>query len=155
MKLLLTVLAAAMVTGCKVDVKTDLPSLPLKGTWRLVSATLVENNTPTTTDYTTGKKFIKIINDTHFSFLLHDLNKGADSTALYSSGGGSYTLKDSTYTEHLEFCSDRAWEQHDFTFTITIHNDTLVQKGIEKIEGTNINRMNIETYVREKPANDR
>jgi hypothetical protein len=150
MKLWFTILAVAMIAGCKVDVKTDMTSLPLKGTWRLVSATLVENNTPTTTDYTTGKKFIKIINDTHFAFLLHDLNKGGDSTALYSSGGGSYTINDSTYTEHLEFCSDRAWEQHDFTFTVTIHNDTLVQKGIEKIEGTNINRLNTETYVREK-----
>lgn len=151
MKILFPAIVAALViTSCKVDIKTGSGSIPLKGTWRLVTATLVENNNSTTTDYTTGKKFIKIINDTHFSFILHDLNKGADSTALFSAGAGTYTLKDSTYTESLEFCSDRAWEQHNFTFTVRIHNDTLVQKGIEKIEGTNIDRLNIETYVKEK-----
>lgn len=151
MKILLSIVAAALViVSCTVDINTNAGPVPLKGTWRLLNATLIENNNSTTTDYTKGRKFIKIINDTHFAFLHHDLNKGADSPAVFSAGGGSYKLKDSTYTESLEFCTDRAWEAHDFTFTVTIRNDTLVQKGIEKIEGTNVNRFNIETYVREK-----
>lgn len=152
MKLFTTLIAAIiLITACRLDVNTydGAPPVEVQGTWRLVTATIVQNDTATTTDYTKDKKFIKIINDTHFAFLLHDLNKGADSTALFTAGGGSYTVKDSTYTEKLEFCTDRSWENHDFTFTVTIRNDTLVQKGIEKIEGTNINRLNIETYVRE------
>jgi hypothetical protein len=122
----------------------------IKGTWKLLSGTIVENSKSTITDYTQKKSFIKILNDSHFAFLLHDLNKGKDSTAVYSSGGGTYTLKDATYIEHLEYCSDRTWEGNDFSFKIEIKGDTLIQSGIEKIEGTNINRMNIEKYIRIK-----
>jgi hypothetical protein len=124
-------------------------SSPIAGTWRLLSGTVIEKKDTTITDYTKDKEFIKIINDSHFSFLGHDLNKGKDSaTAFFTAGGGTYTLKDSAYTEHLEYCNDRQWEHNDFSFTITIHNDTLVQQGIEKVEGTGINRVNIEKYVR-------
>jgi hypothetical protein len=127
------------------------PSLPIIGTWRLLSGTLIEKGVTTVTDYTGNKQFIKIINDTHFAFMSHDLNKGKDSaTALFSAGGGKYSIKDSTYTEHLEYCSDRQWENNDFQFIVTIKNDTLIQQGVEKVEGTNINRLNIEKYVRMK-----
>lgn len=124
--------------------------LPIQGTWKLVSGTTIEKTDTTVTDYTTGKSFIKVINETHFAFQGHDLNKGKDSTAFYSSGGGKYELKDSAYTEHLEYCSDRQWEGNDFNFTIAIHNDTLVQQGIEKIDSIGVNRINIEKYVRMK-----
>jgi hypothetical protein len=83
--------------------------------------------------------------------LNHDLNKGKDTaTAAFVAGGGHYTLKDSLYTEHLEYCNDRQWEGNDFAFTITIKNDTLVQRGIEKVESAGVNRLNIERYVRIK-----
>jgi hypothetical protein len=148
---LIALLAIVFLFACNLSVDTRDPALPIKGTWQLFSATLVENGDSTTTDYTKDKKFIKIINDSHFSFTSHDLNKGKDSaTAAFSAGAGSYTLKDSLYTESLEFCSAREWEGHDFSFVVTIKNDTLVQSGIEKIEGTNVNRLNIEKYVRVK-----
>ena len=128
--------------------QTSNDPLPITGTWQLLTGTLIENGDTSITDYTKYKKFIKIINDSHFAFLNHDLNKGKDSLASFSAGGGSYTLSGNTYTEHLEFCSDRAWEQNDFSFTVTIHNDTLIQQGVEKVEGTSINRLNIEKYTR-------
>ncbi len=81
--------------------------------------------------------------------LQHDLNKGKDS-AVFVAGGGSYSLKDSMYTEHLEYCSARDWEDNDFTFTIAITEDTLVQSGIEKVESAGVNRLNIERYIRVK-----
>lgn len=124
--------------------------LPITGTWKLISGTLVEKGDTTVTWYTKNVSFIKIINDTHFAFLSHDLNKGKGSSAMYSSGGGSYSLKDNQYTEHLEYCSDRQWEGNDFSFTITIHNDTLIQKGIEKVADAGVDRLNIEKYVRYK-----
>ena len=125
-------------------------AIPIQGTWKLLTGTLIEKGDTTVTDYTKGQEFIKIINDTHFAFLSHDLNKGKDSTASYSSGGGDYTLKDSSYTEHLVYCSDRQWEGNSFQFTITINNDTLTQQGVEKVDSIGVNRLNIEKYIRVK-----
>src|SRR6478609_6975679 len=89
--------------------RAESKSSPLVGTWQLVSGTIIEKGDTTVTDYTKDRSFIKIINDTHFAFLMHDVNTG-DSSAVYGSGGGKYDLSDSTYTEHLEYCSDREWE---------------------------------------------
>ncbi len=97
--------------------------LPIVGTWQLISGTLIEKGDTVVTDYTKNISFIKIINETHFAFLQHDLKKGADSTAVFASGGGTYSLNDSLYTERLAYCSDRAWEGTDFNFTITLIND--------------------------------
>ncbi len=126
------------------------PAMPLAGTLILIKGTLIEKGDTSITDYTKNMSFIKIINNTHFAFLQHDLSKGKDSPAVYVSGGGSYSLKDSLYTEHLEYCSAREWEGNDFAFTITIMNDTLTQSGIEKVDSAGINRLNIEKYVRIK-----
>jgi hypothetical protein len=144
-------LICAVIVSC--GVKNEQPTqsdMPLVGTWKLISGTLIEKGDTTITYYTTGISFIKIINDTHFAFLQHDLNKGKDSSAVFVSGGGRYSLADSLYTEHLEYCSDRQWEGNDFKFTISIKNDTLIQSGIEKVESAGINRLNIEKYTRVK-----
>ena len=123
---------------------------PMEGTWKLLTGTLIEKGDTVVTDYTKGKSFIKIINDDHFAFLTHDLSKGKNADSMFVAGGGAYSLNDSTYTEHLEYCNDRQWEGHDFPFTVTISNDTLIQKGIEKIDSIGVNRLNIEKYVRLK-----
>lgn len=128
--------------------ETKSTKIPLEGTWKLLSGTLIEKGDTTVTDYTQGKEFIKIINDNHFAFLSHDLSKGKNADSLFSAGGGPYTLNDSSYTEHLAYCNDRQWEGNDFSFTVSIHNDTLIQKGVEKIDSLGVNRMNIEKYVR-------
>jgi len=123
----------------------------IQGTWKLIEGITIEKGDSVITDYTKDKSFIKILNATHFAFIGHDLNKGKDAAAaFFSSGGGSYELNDSNYTEHLEYCNAREWENNDFHFTISIHNDTLVQQGIEKIDSIGVNRINIEKYVRLK-----
>src|SRR5690349_13173765 len=66
----------------------------LRGTWRLLNGTLIEKGDTTVTDYTKNVSFIKIINDSHFSFLQHDLTKGKDSGAVFVAGGGRYSLTD-------------------------------------------------------------
>ncbi len=124
--------------------------IPLTGTWKLLTGTLIEKGDTVVTDYTTDRSFIKIINDTHFAFLQHDLNKGQDSTAVFVAGGGTYTLAGRQYTENLEYCSARNWEGNDFSFTVSVSADTLVQSGVEKIESEGIDRLNIEKYVRVK-----
>ncbi|MEO6315892.1 MAG: hypothetical protein ABIU63_17875 [Chitinophagaceae bacterium] len=143
-----------LLTACNTKTSTEnsqQPAPAIVGTWQLISGTTIEKNDTVTTDYTQQQSFIKIINDTHFAFLKHDLNKGKDTaTAAFTSGGGRYALTDSVYTEHLEYCSDRAWEGNDFSFAVTIRNDTLIQQGVEKVESAGVNRINIEKYVRVK-----
>jgi hypothetical protein len=147
------IVAVVLAASCNSSVEnsqTKSNKIPLEGTWKLLTGTLIENSDTTVTDYTRGKEFIKIINDNHFAFLSHDLSKGKNADSLFSAGGGPYRLNDSSYTEHLAYCNDRQWEGNDFTFIVSINNDTLTQKGVERIDSLGVNRMNIERYVRVK-----
>jgi hypothetical protein len=139
-----------LAIGCTATIKQEPESFPIVGTWKLIRGTLIEKGDTVVTDYTKDRSFIKMINATHFSFITHDLHHGKDSAASFGAGAGRYSLKGDQYTEQLEYCNAREWEGHDFSFTVTIHNDTLVQRGIEKIESAGIDRLNIEEYVRLK-----
>lgn len=131
------------------SVSRSAPS-PIVGTWQLLQATLIEKGDTTVTNSSSNTSFIKIINETHFAFLQHDLKKGKDAAVLFVAGGGRYSLKDSLYTEQLEYCSAREWEGHDFPFTITLNADTLTQFGREVVAEAGVDRINIEKYVRVK-----
>lgn len=149
--LIIIIAIPVLVVSCKEKTQTTTrtpTTKPIIGTWKLLTGTLIEKADTTITDYTKDKSFIKVINDTHFAFLQHGITKGVDSS--FSAGGGTYTLKGDSYTEHLEYCSAREWEGHDFTFTITINGDTLIQSGVEKTEAEGINRINTEKYIRYK-----
>lgn len=124
-----------------------LDSNPLIGTWEMISAVTIKNDS-TFSNFNANQRMIKIINKTHFAFFRHDLNQGQDSTAVFVSGGGAYSLKNNQYQEHLEYCNYREWENNNFEFTIEIKNDTLIQSGIEKIEDINIEHKIIEKYIR-------
>jgi hypothetical protein len=124
-------------------------SIQLEGTWRLISGTTISNGVTEVTDYTKDMRMIKIINDSHFAFLKHNVNAPKDSSNHFDAGGGSYTLEKDQYTEHLDYYADRNWEGKTFKFTVSIQNDTLIQRGVEKVEGAGIDREIIEKYVRE------
>jgi hypothetical protein len=146
------VLIVIVLISCdaKKEQNQQQPTALVSGTWRLIKGILIEKSDTTVTDYTKNVSFIKVINGSHFAFLQHDLEKGKGATPVYVSGGGSYSLKDSLYTEHLEYCSDRAWEGNDFSFVVEVKNDTLVQRGVEKVENAGVDRINIEKYVKVK-----
>ena len=146
-KLLLIAFPTIVISCSQQEKKEEAKTLALQGTWKLITATLVEKGDTTITDYTKDRSFIKIINDSHFSFLHHSLRKD---TTDFSAGGGRYEISGNSYTEHLEYCSAKEWEGHDFNFTMTLNGDTLTQQGVEKIEAQGIDRMNIEKYVRVK-----
>jgi hypothetical protein len=141
-------LMIALLVSCNAGTKKDINRLPINGTWQLISGTTITGKDSTVTDYTKGQRMIKIINDDHFAFLKHDLNAPADSSNNFDAGGGSYTLAGDAYTEHLDYYKDRNWEGKAFNFTVSIQNDTLIQKGIEKVEKAGIDREIIEKYVR-------
>ena len=145
---ILLILIIVLTVSCQNDKPQD--ELPLVGTWELIGATTIEKDTSFST-FDPKIKMIKIINPTHFAFLSHDLNMGKDTaTAKFTSGGGSYTLKDSVYTEHLEYFIARAWENNKFEFVVNIVNDTLIQKGVEKVEKLGVDHIIIEKYKRVK-----
>ena len=50
----------------------------------------------------------------------------------------------------LDYFIDRAWENNKFEFVVTISNDTLIQKGIEKVEGLGVDHIIVEKYKRIK-----
>ncbi len=132
--------------SCKNETKQNVSSI--FGTWQLIAATSTESG-KTTSTFDSTHTMIKIINDTHFAFLNHSKNKDT-TAAAFDAGGGTYTLQDSDYTEHLDFYKDKNWENNSFHFTIKISNDTLVQKGIEKNEKAGVNHIIMETYKRVK-----
>ena len=137
-----------LFVACNSEKKQN--QLPLIGTWELISATSTEKNSTVST-FNPKVKMIKIINPTHFAFLSHDLNLGKDTaTAAYIAGGGTYTLVDSVYVEHLDYFIDRNWENNKFEFVVKIQNDTLIQKGIEKVEKLGVDHIIVEKYKRVK-----
>lgn len=139
-----------MVTAssCANNKKQNTP--PIIGTWQLVAATSTEKG-QTISTFNAKQKMIKIINQTHFAFLNHDVDNGKDSAnSAYSAGGGVYTLADSIYTEHLEYFNNRQWENNTFQFVIEITGDTLIQRGIEKVDKLGVDHMIIEKYIRIK-----
>ena len=95
-KLFISILFLVFMTSCKETTEKTPPTTnSIQGTWKLLTGTLIEKGDTTITDYTKDLSFIKIINDSHFSFLQHDTRK--DSTN-FSAGGGRYELKENTYT---------------------------------------------------------
>lgn len=143
----LSLLIPFLFFSCKSEQSSHLP---IEGTWELISATSTEGDSTFST-FDATRTMIKILNPTHFAFFNHAVNARQDSTAApFSAGGGTYTLADSTYTEHLDYFVDPAWENHTFEFVVTIDQDTLMQKGVEKVEELGINRIIVEKYKRVK-----
>jgi len=124
-------------------------SLNLEGSWQLISATTIEKGKTQVTNYDGDVKMIKIINGSHFAFLRHSSNP--KDTTNFDAGGGSYTLSNDDYTEHLDFYKDKKWEGKTFNFKIALDKDTLIQKGVEKVVEANIDRVIIEKYLKIKP----
>lgn len=120
----------------------------LSGTYRLLNSWQIKNGDTLNTTPPANMETIKLFNDHHFAFFSHDLSKGKDSAASFGAGSGTYLLSGNEYKEHLQFCSYREWENRDFTFNLEIKQDTLIQKGIEKIDSLQVNHEIIEIYVK-------
>jgi hypothetical protein len=91
----------------------------LDGTWELVSGQPLPK----------GARDIKIILEGHFIFVAYDTEKGKP---LYT-GGGTYILNGSSYTEHIDFASDEisgaGLVGKDQRFTVKVDGDIFTQTG--------------------------
>ncbi|HEU4791880.1 MAG TPA: hypothetical protein VFS71_19505 [Flavobacterium sp.] len=150
MKVKLLLFIAIICYSCSINQnKTKHSDLPIIGTWELISATATQNDSAFST-FDPKVKMIKIINPDHFAFFAHDLTMGKQSNPQFSAGAGRFTLVNDTYTEYLEYFSNRAWENNKFEFKVSIKNDTLIQQGVEKVEKLGIDRIITEKYKRVK-----
>lgn len=155
MKILLALCCLVLaISACQPATSTgeSTSANSVNGTWRLVSNIIITKGDTVVAYPVEGKDdvMIKMFNGTHFSFFRHDTLQGKTPNPVYDTGAGTYTLVGNDYTEKLEYCNYREWENHDFKFTLTIKGDTLLQQGIEKIDSLNVDREIIETYVRKK-----
>ncbi|WP_343521871.1 hypothetical protein [Pedobacter sp.] len=142
---ILMLVAGLSLLACSTEKKSE-KSLELEGTWQLISATTIDKGKSETTDYSGKLKMIKMFNDSHFAFLKHSLDP--KDTVSFDAGGGIFVLKGEDYTEHLEYYKNKNWEGKTFNFKLAIHNDTLIQKGIEKVEAAGVDRVIIEKYLK-------
>jgi hypothetical protein len=146
---LLFLCCAASFCACKQESpKTEEASTQLKGSWQLLSATTTDKGKQTITDFTKDQRMIKIINDTHFSFLRHSLSKGGGAGEGFDAGGGRYSIKGDAYTEFLDFYKDKNWEGKTFAFKVSFVGDTLIQTGVEKVPEAGVDRVITEKYLR-------
>lgn len=139
--------------GCTTNdkpIQEKRSSPTIKGTWKLLQGVVIKGEDTVVTDYTHQQEVIKLINESHFAFLRHDLHHGKDSNAVFVSGGGKCEITSNTYIEHLDYCNYRTWENNTFEFNYTIVGDTLTTTGIEKVEALNVNQVNTEKYIRIK-----
>jgi hypothetical protein len=152
-KLSFFVLGIFMLAACKQNTATTTTAStesPLNGTWKLLSSKSITKKDTTDTSPKKGLETLKIYNDTHFTFFTHNTDKSVPAT--YDSGAGTYTLSGDNYTEHLKYCSEREWENHDFNFTMKVGHDTITQRGVEKIDSgsVHLDHIIIETYTKLK-----
>ncbi len=91
----------------------------LDGTWELISGQPLPK----------GTRDIKIISQGHFIFVAYDIETGKP---RYT-GGGTYNLKGTSYTEHIDFMSDEisaGMIGKDRSFTVKVDGDTFTQMGV-------------------------
>lgn len=150
LSILLAIFLGATACGEKGNSQEEPPheSSSIIGTWKLISGTTIQEKDTVVTDYTQDQEMIKIINETHFAFLRHDVAKGKDSTAMFVAGGGRCTIKGNTYTEHLEYFNVREWEGNSFEFEYAVSGDTLRTWGLEEVEDLGVSYLNLELYHR-------
>lgn len=136
--LYLVIAAALLLVASKP--KADL-NTQIKGAWRIVRS-----------QYGKGS-----MEDTKADDSIHKLFTGTRWSATYynsgtkkigGTGGGTYKIKGDQYIETLEYYSwDSAAEGKTFTFTMTIENGMLHQKGTIEYQG-NPKYLIDEWYVR-------
>ena len=127
MRKLLTFTAMA----CLLLAATSKPTAdtPIKGAWKLVRAQY--GNDPMK-DRSADDATYKLYTGTRWSASFY--NKGTKK--LDGTGGGTYKIKGDQYVETIEYFSwDSTAEGKTFTFTLTIENGMLHQKGTIEYKG--------------------
>jgi hypothetical protein len=99
----------------------------LSATWELVSMKCGGDSSEMA-DQPKERKKIKLINGTHFVWAEYERASGK----LLGLAGGTFELKDTTYTEKIEFASDgfEGMVGRVFAFEVKVLNGRLMQSGM-------------------------
>jgi hypothetical protein len=115
--IVIVIAAAAFVAPSHLHRRSTMTS-QLNGAWELVSGQPLPK----------GARDMKIISEGHFMFTAYDTQTGKP---LYSAGG-TYVLAGSSYTEHMDFASDKIAAGligKDQQFTVKVDGDGFTQTG--------------------------
>jgi hypothetical protein len=120
MKLLivLPITLAAVVLAWSHTTGSHAKKAQLDGAWELVSGQPLPK----------GARDIKVLSAGHVMFVAYDTETGKP---LYT-GGGTYILNGSSYTEHMDFASDviaAGLIGKDQQFTVKLNGDRFTQTG--------------------------
>jgi len=121
--LIFAIALAAVFVAFSQTKGSDAKKNQLEGTWELVSGQPLPK----------GTRDIKMISGGHFIFVAYNTEKGKP---LYT-GGGTYILNGSSYTEHMDFASDQISAGligKDQPFTVKIDGDTFTQQALFRME---------------------
>jgi hypothetical protein len=135
--------------GCN-EKPASTTSNSITGTWKLASSKIISKGDTTITFPVANQEMIKMFTEREFAFFKHNTNHTSKDSAVFDAGSGTYTLNGENYSEHLTYCNYREWENRDFHFNLRMHNDTLIQTGIEKIDSLNIDQEILEIYVKKR-----
>lgn len=140
-KLFITLVLVSSLFGCA---NKDIPvQNKIVGTWELVYAETIENDSLEIKDLA-NTRFVKIINNSHFSFFNQDENNSEN----FYGGAGIYTLNGNDYAETLTFIATDALRDHEFPFKVEFKGDTLIQSGIEEVKAAGLKRTITEKYIK-------
>ena len=120
------ILAVPATGKCQKTVpKSEKSSLLHLGTWQLASYKYGDQ--PDFVDIPKSNKHIKLITETHFSWVETD----TATRKISSMAGGRYTLNGSTYTESIDYgLGMDTYLGHKQTFTIKVEGDMLFLSGM-------------------------
>lgn len=118
-----TVLVSAV--GLAAEPEARASTVSVAGTWELVSFKYGTNETAFT-QMPPGQRRIKMITDTHFTWVQVD----TATKKVTASAGGPYSLNGSTYTESIEFGLEMdSYMGQKQAFSVRVEGDKLFQSG--------------------------
>lgn len=118
----------------------------IEGAWDMLSQKVFWGDTTYSMKKDDSNHQLKIIYDHHYLFVGQFVSHN-DTTNMY--GGGTYSLDNNIYTEKSEYHVAKWLIGTSRAYEVSVHNDTLIQKGLIKSGNHNgIKWSLIETYVR-------
>ena len=115
------------------DVARSQAPCKLEGVWQLVSGKTDGKS------YASSSREMKIIAKGHFAFVseedrgVKELRTVADTLQAYrtmASGGGTYAVQGTTYTEKLDYFSDPTYVGRSIVFSCRVEGDRFYQTGL-------------------------